>query len=108
MTYNCLNNVSKVISHGNEQRTLFRIVRADFIDPCQDKRTGTGLPDCVSSALVTFVRQFVIETTYTDIAEPVDNLAAFNVRIQRHLSEENAEYEIYGGAEVYKGPALPA
>lgn len=35
-THNRLNDIRKVISHGNEQGSLFRIVGADLIDPAQN------------------------------------------------------------------------
>lgn len=48
MTYHCLNYISKVISHGNQEGTLLRIIGADLIDPGQDQGTGTSLGSDVS------------------------------------------------------------
>jgi hypothetical protein len=50
MTYNRLNYISQVVAHGNQQRTLFGIVRADLVDPCQDQGPGAELRNSVSKS----------------------------------------------------------
>jgi len=43
MTYDSLDDVGKIVGGSQDDRSLFRVVGADFVDPAQDKRTRTGL-----------------------------------------------------------------
>lgn len=106
MTYNCLDYISKVVAHSNEQCTLFGIIGANLVDPCQDQRARTELPAPVNTMRFTMVLGSRHMVTYADVTEPIDNLSAFNVRVQGHLAEEDTDDEVDGGAQIYEWPAF--
>ena len=85
--YNRLHNISKIVSCGNKQSSLFGVVRTYFINPTEDERTSTELGSQLSNFLhiegLTLEGQVV---TYTNVTQPIHNLTLIDVFIQRHFT----------------------
>jgi hypothetical protein len=84
-----LNDIRKVIGRSDEERSLFGVVRADLVDPAQNQGASAELMAGWTCKLGGTDRDKQ-ERTYTNLTEPVYDLAPFDVAVKWHFQEEYA------------------
>ncbi len=100
MTYDGLDDVSKIVCGSKDDGPLLGIVGADFVDPAQNQRTPASLdivPSVSASLLTVQVHRWPWgeeRRAYTNVAKPVEYHAAGHILIERHLPQS------YSGAQL--------